>query len=178
VHLDLSDGDTIAKEVRNAVFELDGRDGTVRLDGRDVATEIRGPAVSAAVSQVSAHPAVRELLVERQRDWVDAHGGGVVEGRDIGTVVFPTAPVKVFLTASAAERAQRRTRDERAADRATDVRDVEEAIARRDGADSSRAASPLRPAEDAIVIDTTGRTVDDVVGEVVERFRTATGAPS
>jgi cytidylate kinase len=176
--LDLSDGDTIAKEVRNAVFELDGRDGTVRLDGRDVATEIRGPAVSAAVSQVSAHPAVRELLVERQRDWVDAHGGGVVEGRDIGTVVFPTAPVKVFLTASAAERAQRRTRDERAADRATDVRDVEEAIARRDGADSSRAASPLRPAEDAIVIDTTGRTVDDVVGEVVERFRTATGAPS
>ncbi len=86
--------------------------GVTLLDGRDVSREIRGPVVTGAVSIVSAHPEVREVLVARQRAWVAQHGGGVVEGRDIGTVVFPDATVKVFLVARDEERARRRQRDE------------------------------------------------------------------
>jgi cytidylate kinase len=148
---------------------------TTVLDGRDVGAEIRGPEVTAAVSVVAAHPAVRALLVERQRAWVDAHGGGVVEGRDIGTVVFPGAVVKVFLTASDEERARRRQRDEQAAARAVDVGEVREALARRDALDRGREASPLRAAEDALHIDTTGRHVDEVVELVVQEFREREG---
>ncbi len=174
--LDLADGPGIAATARTVRLELDSPPGSVALDGRDVSREIRGPAVAAAVSQVSAHPEVRTLLVDRQRRWVDVHGGGVVEGRDIGTVVFPDAPLKVFLTASPEERAKRRALDEAAADRPTDEREVEQAIARRDELDSSRATSPLRPADDAIVIDTTGRDADGVASEIVERFRATAGA--
>jgi cytidylate kinase len=128
------------------------------------------PAVTDAVSIVSAHPRVREVLVGRQREWVERHGGGVVEGRDIGTVVFPDAPVKVFLTASDDERARRRQRDEWAADRDVDVESVRKALGRRDQLDASRATSPLRRADDALVIDTTGRDADDVVAEIVARY--------
>ena len=137
---------------------IEVEDGVTTLDGRDVSAEIRGPEVTAAVSAVSAHPPVREILVARQRAWVDAHGGGVVEGRDIGTVVFPDAAVKVFLAADDEERARRRQRDERDADRDVAVEAVQDALARRDALDSSRAASPLRAADDAVVIDTTDRT--------------------
>ena len=119
--------------------------------------------MTAVVSAVSAHPEVRAEMVRRQRDWVKARGGGVVEGRDIGTVVFPDADVKVFLTATDEERARRRQRDDAAPDRASVAAD----LARRDQLDSSRLISPLRPADDARVIDTTGRTVDDVVDEVL-----------
>ena len=98
---------------QTVVIELEN--GKTLLDGRDVSAEIRGPEVTAEVSTVSAHPAVRHLLVEHQREWVRQHGGGVVEGRDIGTVVFPAAPVKVFLVADVEERARRRQRDEHAA---------------------------------------------------------------
>lgn len=150
---------------------IDLEDEIVRLDGRDVSAEIRGPEVTALVSTISAHPEVRRHLVARQRAWVEEHGGGVVEGRDIGTVVFPSAPVKVFLTASDEERARRRQRDEVAAARPMEVAAVQEALARRDALDSGRAASPLRAADDALLVDTTGRTVADVVGEIVGRFR-------
>ena len=143
------------------------------LSGRDVSHAIRGPEVTAAVSTVSAHPAVREVLVGRQRAWVAEHGGGVVEGRDIGTVVFPQARVKVFLTASDDERARRRQRDEVAADRDVAVDSVQAALARRDAIDSNRAVSPLKAAPDALVVDTTGRDVDDVVMEIVTRFEAA-----
>jgi cytidylate kinase len=103
----------------------------------------------------------------------------VVEGRDIGTVVFPEAPVKVFLTASDSERARRRQRDEAAAERAVDVDAVRADLARRDAIDSNRATSPLSAASDALRIDTTGRSVDDIVDEIVDRFRHATsGAAS
>jgi len=149
---------------------------TVRLDGRDVTTDIRGPAVTAAVSAVSAHPSVREVMVARQRDWAERHGGGVVEGRDIGTVVFTDASVKVFLVASDEERARRRQADEVAAARQSEVDEVRDALARRDALDAGRAASPLKPADDALVIDTTGRSVDDVVAEIVTRYEAATGA--
>jgi CMP/dCMP kinase len=169
----LGDEDACAKVAEHA--SIDVTPASTRLDGRDVTAAIRGPDVTAAVSFVSAHPAVRRHLVERQRDWVARHGGGVVEGRDIGTVVFPDAPVKVFLTASDDERARRRQLDESAAERDIDVDAVRAALARRDHLDSSRAVSPLRAADDAIRIDTTKRSVAEVVEAIVSRYRAATG---
>ena len=151
-------------------------DGTVLLDGRDATAEIRGPDVTAAVSTVSAHPNVRAVLVARQREWVVNHGGGVVEGRDIGTVVFPDAPVKVFLTASDEERARRRARDEADAARATTVDAVAADLARRDALDSNRVASPLVAAADAIVVDSTARDVDEVILEIARRAEAAFAA--
>jgi CMP/dCMP kinase len=147
--------------------------GVTTIDGRDVSDEIRGPQVTAAVSIVAAHPEVRLVLVAQQRAWVAEHGGGVVEGRDIGTVVFPAAPLKVFLTASDEERARRRQRDEAASDRQIEVDTVKAALARRDALDSGRAASPLRSADDAVLVDTTGRGIDEIVSELVDRARAA-----
>jgi len=169
--VDLSDAGALAALAERSSIEPGDR---VLLDGRDVTVAIRGPEVTATVSTVSAHPPVRAELVARQRAWVDRHGGGVVEGRDIGTVVFPDAPVKVFLTASEQERARRRQRDEAAAERVVDVDAVQADIARRDAIDAARAASPMAIADDALVIDTTGRPVDGIVAEIVERFRRAT----
>ena len=159
----LDDAEAAEAIAARAVIEVDA---TVLLDGRDVSAAIRGPEVTGAVSAVSAHPAVRAILVDRQRAWTVAHGGGVVEGRDIGTVVFPDAPLKVFLTASEQERARRRHRDETAADRVTDVDRVAEDLARRDRLDQTRATSPLAAADDAVVVDTTDRGVDDIVAEL------------
>ena len=167
--VDPSDADACARVARESQIRVEG--AVTELDGRDVSREIRGPRVTASVSAVAAHPGVRGELVERQRVWVAEHGGGVVEGRDIGTVVFPGATVKVFLVASEAERARRRQRDEEAADRPVDVDSVRDAMARRDALDSSRGTSPLRPADDAVEVDTTGRSVDEVVAEIVARFR-------
>ncbi len=157
-------------------LRIDVEDGATTLDGRDVSAEIRGPEVTSAVSTIAAHPAVRKVLVDRQREWVARHGGGVIEGRDIGTVVFPDAPVKVFATASDQERARRRQRDEAAAARAVDLDAVQADLARRDALDSGRATSPLRPADDAVVVDTTNRTVDDVVAEILARVAHANDA--
>ncbi len=140
----------------------------VLLDGEDVAAEIRGPAVTTAVSPVSAVPQVRHLLVAQQRriirDATASGGGIVVEGRDIGTVVVPDAPLKVFLTADAAQRATRRA----AQDGVEDVTEVHRDVERRDRFDSSRAASPLRAAEDAVELDTTALDVDAVLGRLQE----------
>jgi len=149
-------------------------DGMVLLDGRDVTTEIRGPDVTAAVSTVSAHSAVRTALVAHQRAWADDHDGGVVEGRDIGTVVFPDAAVKVFLTASDDARARRRQHDEAAADRSVDLEQVRRDLERRDRLDSTRAQSPLVAAPDALHIDTTDLAVGDIVTTIVDRYREAT----
>ncbi len=157
----------IAREVAVDVGER------VLLDGIDVTSAIRGPEVTGAVSTVSAHSEVRSVLVDRQRAWVDQRGGGVVEGRDIGTVVFPQATVKVFLTASGDERARRRQRDEQEAQREVEVDEVRDDLARRDHLDSSREASPLRAAPDAESIDTTGRSATEVIDHVVQRVRAA-----
>lgn len=170
----LDAADALAEVARGAVIELDN--DTVRLDGRDVSATIRGPEVTAAVSAVSAHPAVRAVLVDRQRSWVAVHDGGVVEGRDIGTVVLPDASVKVFITATDEERARRRGLDEVAAARAVDVHELQAAMVARDRADSSlgRALKPEHAGSDALVIDTTGREPDDVVAEIVARAKLAT----
>jgi cytidylate kinase len=169
----LDDGDAVAAVADAA--RLDLGDGVVRLDGRDVSAAIRGPEVTGAVSTVAAHPAVRAILVRRQREWVAEHGGGVVEGRDIGTVVLPDAPVKVFLTARDEVRAARRQRDEAAADRATEVGEVQAAIGTRDRADATlgRALRPEDAAPDALVIDTSARSAAEVVAEIVARARMA-----
>jgi cytidylate kinase len=144
----------------------------VLVEGVDATIEIRSPEVTRAVSTVAANAEVRHELVLRQREWADAHGGGVVEGRDIGTVVFPQAPVKVYLTADDRERASRRSKemldlhyDQVAAD-----------IARRDHIDSTRPASPLSAAPDAVHIDTTGRDIQSVVEEVLALVRPRSGS--
>ena len=170
---DLTDGDALGTLARTVVIEVTD---VVRLDGVDVSEAIRGPEVTGAVSVVSAHPQVRDVLVARQREWAEARGGGVVEGRDIGTVVFPDAPLKIYLTADEAERARRRQRDEEAAARDTDVAAVADALARRDALDSTRAVSPLQAAADAVVVDTTAMSRDDVVAHVVALARAALGS--
>ncbi len=159
--IDLADAEAcaaVASRVR-----IDRVDGRTHLDGRDVEDSIRGDAVSAEVSIVSAHQAVRTELLAHQRA-LAAHGG-VVEGRDIGTVVLPGADLKIFLTASAEERAQRRAaqlgRD--------DVAALQTAIERRDELDQDRETAPLRPADDAWVFDTTGIPFEDVVEIIVAR---------
>ncbi len=139
-------------------------DGVMTVDGRDVSGPIRGEDVTGAVSAVSAHPQVRKVMVAMQRTWAERHPGSVVEGRDIGTVVFPDALLKVFLTADPAERARRR-----ADESGGDTPSVEKALERRDRFDARRAASPMRPADDAIVIDTTDLGIDEVVAAILER---------
>jgi len=134
----------------------------VIADGRDVTREIRTPGVDAAVSPVSAVPGVRKALVRIQRE-LGAEGDWVVEGRDIGTVVFPDAAVKVFLTASPEERARRREIDMRRLGLRLGAEDVQRRIEARDDYDSTREASPLLAAEDAVKLDTTGLSADEVV---------------
>jgi cytidylate kinase len=142
------------------------------VDGEDVAERIREPAVTRSVSLVASVPAVRRRLVRLQRE-IARGGPCVVEGRDIGTVVFPDAPVKIFLIASIEERARRR-REELAGERPS-VEDLAEEIRRRDAMDEGREDSPLRPAPDAIPLDTTGLTVEEVVEAIVRAVRAAEG---
>ncbi|HEV8374069.1 MAG TPA: (d)CMP kinase [Actinomycetota bacterium] len=167
----LDDPEAVADAAKTVDLTLElapGRGGVARvlLDGAEPGLQLRAPEVNAAVSVVAAIPAVRELLVALQRSLVGV-GGIVVEGRDIGTVVWPDAEVKVFLTASAPERARRRTGDRGGGGESP------EALARRDRLDSGRAAAPTRAAEDALVLDSTERTIDEVVGEIVRLVETA-----
>jgi cytidylate kinase len=150
--IDPSDRAAVAELARGLHIGIGER---VEVDGTDVTEEIRGAEVSGAVSQVAANPAVREVLVQRQRQWMAERGGGVVEGRDIGSVVFPDADVKIYLTAAADERARRRPEE------------GSDAISRRDRLDSTRQASPLGVADGARVIDTTNRPVEEIVEQVV-----------
>lgn len=143
-----------------------GTPGAVLLDGRDVSAAIRAPEVSEAASVVAADPAVREALVAKQRELI-ARGDWVAEGRDIGTVVAPDAAVKVFLTADSRERARRR-----AAELGADVETVLAEQAMRDERDSSREHSPLQAAPDAVVLDTSGLGVEEVVQRIAELVRT------
>ena len=149
-------------------FEIDGDRNRVFLNDHEVSTEIRTPEISKAASHVSAHPEVRAALLELQRR-LGAGGGVVVEGRDTGTVVFPVAEAKFFLTASDEVRAQRRVTELQAtgqtADLATTLRDIRE----RDARDSGRAVAPMVPAVDAEHVDTSGRTLEAVVADMVAR---------
>ena len=161
--LDLGDGEALAELARGVEVGL--RDGRVELDGEDVTAAIREPAVSAAASRVSVHPGVREAMVARQREMV-GRGHYVAEGRDIGTVVSPDAPLKVFLTASPAERARRR-----AAETGEDEAEVAKAQAERDARDEEREHGALRAADDAVELDTTGLDAGEVVARIAQLAR-------
>jgi cytidylate kinase len=173
---DLDDGPALGELAAAAQVELHERDQEavqVLLDGRDVTQQIRDPAVTGASSRVAAHPEVRAALLRKQRDLIAA-GDYVVEGRDIGTVVAPDAPIKAFLTADPEERARRRAAELRRRGLEAQAEDVRQAIEQRDRLDSTRSAAPLRAADDAVVIDTTGldaAQVIDRVLELVERAR-------
>lgn len=158
--VDPEDAAAVAGVARRVVIEVGER---VLVDGADATEAIRGPAVSRAVSAVAQNPAVRAEMVRRQREWVTARPGAVVEGRDIGSVVLPGADVKVYLTASDDERARRRAGEAGQPGQAEVAAD----LARRDRLDSARAASPLVVADGAVLIDTTGRAVDEVVDAVL-----------
>jgi cytidylate kinase len=164
--LEATDVDAVARVAREVVLEQ-GMD-SLRVNGEDATEAIRTPAVDAAVSHVAANSAVREELRERQRKWIAGHGGGVVEGRDIGSVVFPDATLKVYLVASPLVRARRRV-----AQHGGDVEEIARAITERDQRDSSRDDSPLRQMPDAVVVDTSDRTIEDVVKHISSLVRAA-----
>lgn len=140
---------------------LEVGDSGVFVDGFDATAAIRSAEVNANVSAVAANPGVRTVLVERQRAWARERGGGVLEGRDIGSVVFPDAALKVYLTASPMERAKRR-----ALESGGDVNEIAASIETRDRKDRERADGPLTEASGAVIVDTTGRSVEDVLAEL------------
>ena len=159
--IDLSNQDLVATLTRESKMLL--TDESVVINGLDATSAIRSSEVTAAVSSVAANSEVRTELRERQRQWIADHNGGVVEGRDIGSVVFPDATLKVYLTASPTVRAKRRV-----AQSGGNVEEIAAAIASRDLQDSSRSDSPLTQTDDAITIDTSGRSIDEVVAQLVE----------
>ncbi len=146
--------------------------GGIRLDGTDASAAIRAEAVSAGASQVAVHPAVRQALLDRQRAF-RRPPGLVADGRDMGTVVFPDARVKAFVTASAGERARRRHKQLIAKGISVTMDSLLRDIRERDARDASRAASPLEPAADAVLLDTTNLTIDEAVARVLALYRAA-----
>ena len=161
--VDPDDGEALAELAGGLRIELDGP--RVVLDGHDASEAIREPEVTAAASRVSVHQGVREAMVQRQREMIDS-GDYVAEGRDIGTVVSPDSPLKVFLTASEEERARRRSQET-----GEPFDEVLAAIRARDERDSGRAHGALRAAEDAVQLDTTGLPVDEAAERVVDLAR-------
>jgi cytidylate kinase len=162
--VDPDDTDLVAKIARD--LELEVLPDSVKVEGVDATIEIRGPEVTRAVSVVAANPEVRRELRRRQVEWAEAHGGGVIEGRDIGSVVFPDAELKVYLTAAPDVRAARRSKEVTDLDYETVAAD----IARRDALDQGRDDSPLTVADDSVYVDTTGRPVDEIVAELMEHL--------
>jgi cytidylate kinase len=185
---DLSDGEALATVAAKAdvVVGTDPCSPSVKLGEEDVSAEIRGEQVTASVSAVAAVPAVRERLVTLQRELIaaglESAGGMVVEGRDIGTVVVPDAGLKVFLTADPDVRAARRAAQDSAAGRPAEQASVRAAVDRRDRLDSTRAVNPMRPAEDAVHLDTSELDIEQVVTALLELLSQrdlldTTGAP-
>ncbi|OBI90815.1 (d)CMP kinase [Mycobacterium asiaticum] len=168
--IDPSDAEAVGETASDVQLSVgyDPDDSSFYLAGEDVSSEIRGDDVTRAVSAVSAVPTVRTRLVDIQRKMAEGPGSIVVEGRDIGTVVFPDAPVKIFLTASAETRAQRRNAQNVRAGLADDYPAVLADVRRRDHLDSTRAVSPLRAAEDAIVVDTSDMTENEVIAHLLD----------
>jgi cytidylate kinase len=163
----LDDDAGLASMMNGLRFEF-AADGCLLVDGRDLSAAIRAARAGELASRVSTRPVVRERLVALQRA-LGAQGGVVMEGRDIGTVVFPEAPVKLYLTADPAARAQRRGAELRAGGARIDEAELARELAERDRRDSGRTHSPLRPAADAVVLDTTALTPEAVV-EAMERI--------
>jgi len=163
--IDPEDADLVGRVAQDLDLRM-GPDGAITVDGVDARIEIRGPEVTRAVSIVAANPLVRDELRRRQREWAIKRDGGVMEGRDIGTVVFPDAELKVYLDASPEVRASRRSKE--VADLAYET--VAADLARRDALDQGRVHSPLVEAEDAVVIDTSDLTVEEIIAAVVDHL--------
>ena len=155
----VDDVPAVAELARSLSLEV-GEHG-VLVDGVDATAEIRTPAITAAVSAIASNSDVRTELRARQQRWAEERGGGVIEGRDIGSVVFPDARIKLYLTASPRVRAERRV-----AEAGGDIDEIERAIAVRDRNDTSRADSPLLEADGSVVVDTTGLSIDEVLNEI------------
>lgn len=170
--IDLSDEKKLERVLQDTSIELLEQDGrsSVLLNGVDVTDRIRTPELSQLASRVSTSKIVRERMVELQRD-MGSHGGVVAEGRDIGTVVFPNAEVKVFLDASSEERARRRFEELRSQGREVTVEETLAEMEQRDRRDRERDVAPLRKAEDAVVIDSTHAGVDGVVGRIMQEIK-------
>ena len=157
--LEATDVEAVARVARTVHFEQTS--DSLHVNGVDATAAIRTAEVDAAVSHIAANSDVRQEMRTRQRQWIADHGGGVVEGRDIGSVVFPDATLKVYLVATPLVRAKRRV-----AQHGGDVEEIARAIAERDERDSTRDDSPLRQMPDAVVVDTSDRTVPEVIDEI------------
>ncbi len=167
LNVDLENEQQLVELAQQTSIEFETSDGNliVLLDGEKVTSEIRAPEVTNSVSTVSKHPKVRALMVQRQQE-LARNGAVVLDGRDIGTVVLPDAEVKIFLTADVSERARRRKKDLALVGIEADALQLEEEIRERDRKDSTRSASPLKIANDAIVIDTTNMTIEQQVEKI------------
>ena len=165
--IELTDQNLVAELARDSKMLL--TDESVVINGVDATAAIRSSEVTAAVSTVAANSQVRTELRERQRQWIAGQNGGVVEGRDIGSVVFPDATLKVYLTASPIVRARRRV-----AQSGGNVDEIATSIASRDLQDSSRSDSPLTQTDDAVIIDTSDRSIDEVVAHLVDLIQKST----
>ena len=161
--MDLSDQEAITQLAQECDLHV-GIDRVI-INGHDATTAIRGLEVTGSVSKVAANSGVRTEMRIRQQEWASAHGGGVIEGRDIATVVFPEAILKVFLTATPQVRAQRRVDQD-----GGDVAQIAAAISERDLLDSTRSDSPLASSRDSVVVDTSDRAIEDVVDEIESLF--------
>ena len=157
------DAEAVGQIARDVVVVIERN--AAKLNGVDVTTEIRSSEINGIVSIIAAHTPVRDAMREQQRRWILDHHGGVVEGRDIGTVVFPDAILKVFLTASPEVRAERRV-----GQTGGEIQAVAASIAERDHLDSTRLDSPLKPSQDSVLVDSSHRTIDEVVAEIVAHF--------
>ena len=157
------DAEAVGQIARDVVVVIERN--AAKLNGVDVTTEIRSSEINGIVSIIAAHTPVRDAMREQQRRWIHDHHGGVVEGRDIGTVVFPDAILKVFLTASPEVRAERRV-----GQTGGEIQAVAASIAERDHLDSTRMDSPLKPSDDSVIVDSSTRTIEEVVAEIVAYF--------
>lgn len=177
-HVPIEDEQAVTKLAESITIEVtpptvdDGRQYTVYADGRDITWEIRGPEVNHYVSPVSAYQGVRRAMTEQQRR-IAGEGGVIMVGRDIGTVVLPDAEIKIYLDASLDERARRRYLEFQQRGQCVPLAEVRENVMRRDHIDSTRQTSPLRPAEDAVIIDTTEMSIGEVVQRVEAIVRAA-----
>lgn len=161
--VEITDEESVGKIAHSVNIEL--TNDTAILNGRDVSDEIRHPEINSVVSVIAAHSSVREAMRTQQQRWIHSMNGGVVEGRDIGTVVFPHAECKIFLTASPEVRAKRRVEQF-----GGDVQQVAASIAERDRIDSTRTDSPLRPSTDAHIVDSSSMSTQQVVACIVDIF--------
>ena len=160
---------TLTLDIQSAAGHEDGRHYTALLNGQDITWDLCTPEVDANVSLVSSYLGVRQEMVKRQREF-GLRGNIVMVGRDIGTVVMPDAPLKLYITASAEERARRRWRDRQTQGHPDSFETILADVERRDDYDSHRQHSPLKPAPDAIIIDTTGQTVEEVVDSIIAKL--------